>query len=93
MVNREYHVASFVVSAQPQHVAEIAARIEATNGLEVHAEEHGKLIVTAEADNVRELAEMAAGLEEMQYTLAVASAYHEYAADEESTLAVSRESE
>ena len=78
MAEREYHVASFVVSVQPRHGAEAVQCINAMAGLEVHAEERGKLVVTAEAGNVRELAELAMSLESMEYAIAVAPVYHEY---------------
>ena len=93
MTDREYHVASFVVSARPQHVAELADRIEATAGLEVHAQARSKLIVTAEAGNVRELADMAAGLEELEHALTVAPAYHEYSVDDAPAIPLSGENE
>ncbi len=78
MADAEYHVASFVVSTQPRNSVELASRINAVAGLEVHAEERGKLIVTAEARNVRDLAKLAASLEAMEYVLAVAPVYHEF---------------
>lgn len=79
MTDGEYHVASFVVSVQPRHASEAARCINSMAGLEVHAEERGKLVVTAEAGNVRELAELAMSLESMEYAIAVAPVYHEYA--------------
>jgi nitrate reductase NapD len=48
----ELHIASFVVHADPMHVAIVARRIEAVPGACVHARTAaGKLIVTLEADN------------------------------------------
>jgi nitrate reductase NapD len=46
----ELHIASFVVHADPMHVAIVARRIEAMPGACVHAQSPaGKLIVTLEA--------------------------------------------
>jgi len=47
-------------------------------GLEVHVEEQGKLVVTAEADNVRELADITSTLEAISSVFGVAPVYHEY---------------
>ena len=78
MGDGEYHVAGYVVSTRPQHGAEVASHINSMAGLEVHAEEDGKLIVTAEAHSVRDLAEMAASLEAIEHAITVAPVYHEY---------------
>jgi nitrate reductase NapAB chaperone NapD len=47
-------------------------------GLEVHVEQQGKLVVTAEARNVRELAEFAISLQDLGGVISVAPVYHEY---------------
>lgn len=78
MASGEYHVASFVVSCQPENANLVVASIDAMPGLEVHVEERGKLVVTAEADDVRELAEMTAKLEAVRAVIAVAPVYHEF---------------
>jgi len=78
MANNEYHVASYVVSCQPRDGKQVSAEIETMPGLGVHAEEQGKLVVTAEAEGVRELADIAAKLEAVSAVIAVAPVYHEY---------------
>jgi len=82
MAEREYHVASFVVSTRLEHGARVAGEIKAMPGLEVHAEQQGKLIVTAEAHSVRELAELAGRLEHVDSVIVVAPVYHEYSGTE-----------
>ena len=84
MADSEYHVASYVVSTRPEHAAEVAEHINSMAGLEVHAEEKGKLIVTAEARDVRELADVMGSLEQMDSVIAVAPVYHEYTGAEDS---------
>jgi len=59
MYEPEYHVSSYVVRVQPEDGQSVSRAIASFTGLEVHAEEDGKLIVTAAAENVRELADMA----------------------------------
>lgn len=83
MADGEYHVASYVVSTRPEHATRVAQHIGSMPGLEVHAERNGKLIVTAEAHNVRELAEVMDNLEQVERVIAVAPVYHEYASAKE----------
>ncbi len=78
MAENEYHVSSFVVRVRPQDGPPVSAVIQSVTGLEVHAEEQGKLIVTAEAANVRELAKLSAVLEETDKVMSVAPIYHEF---------------
>jgi len=78
MTNNEYHVASYVISARPEDGARVAERINRMPGLEVHVEQQGKLVVTAEARDVRELAEFATSLEDVGGVISVAPVYHEY---------------
>jgi nitrate reductase NapD len=78
LADGEYHVASYVVRTRPEHASAVAEHINAMPGLEVHGEEQGKLVVTAEAGNVRELADFTADLEQLDAVLTVAPVYHEY---------------
>ncbi len=91
MTEAEYHVASFVVYARPGEGAQAASRLAEQDGIEVHAEDGGRIVVTAEADNVRRLAEMAASLEDHDCVVSVAPVYHEFSSDGEAALPVSRE--
>jgi len=83
MTHGEYHVASYVISTRPEHAKQVAAHIAAMPGLEVHAAQEGKLVVTAEADNVRQLADIAGDLGQVDSVIAVAPVYHEYSAAED----------
>lgn len=74
----EYHVASYVVLTRPENAARIADQINQVPGLEVHASEKGKLIVTAEAENTAKLADLAGVMELMDLVLQVAPVYHEF---------------
>jgi nitrate reductase NapD len=88
MADNEYHVSSFVVRVRPQDGPSVSRVIQAVAGLEVHAEEDGKLIVTAEAANVRELAKLSAVLQETDKVMSVAPIYHEFSSDRESATPV-----
>lgn len=74
----EYHVASYVVLTRPENEASIADQINQVPGLEVHATENGKMIVTAEAENTGKLADLAGVMELMDLVLQVAPVYHEF---------------
>ncbi len=88
MGDREYHVASYVVSTMPGREDGVADRINAVRELEVHAQGQGKLVVSAEANSVRKLADLADGLAAMNEVINVAPVYHEYSgsADKEAEL-------
>jgi len=91
MSEGEYHVSSFVVRVRPEDGQSVSNIITAIAGLEVHAEEDGKLIVTAEARNVKELADLSKVLEETDKVVSVAPVYHEFSSDRESTTPLSSE--
>jgi nitrate reductase NapD len=78
MADGEYHVASFVVRTRPENADSVASHINSMTGLEVHTQQDGKLVVTAEGSNAREMAEMATSLEQVEAVIAVAPVYHEY---------------
>ena len=88
MAENEYHVSSFVVRVRPQDGPSVSGVIQSVAGLEVHVEEEGKLIVTAEAGTVGELAKLSAVLEETDKVMSVAPIYHEFSSDGESTTSV-----
>ncbi len=85
----EYHVASFIAYSFPKHQATVRAEIETKDGFEVHGEDpDGRLIVTVEGTNQRDLV---AGFEELQnipHMLNVAPIYHEYTDEASDTTGV-----
>jgi nitrate reductase NapD len=91
MSEHEYHVSSYVVRVRPEDGQSVSKVIAAIEGLEVHVEENGKLIVTAEAGNVRELADLSTVLTETEKVVSVAPIYHEFSSDEESTTPASQD--
>ena len=91
MPEPEYHVSSFVVRVRAEDGKSVSRVIASIAGLEVHAEEDGKLIVTAEAQNVRELADLSGVLEATENVISVAPIYHEFSSDKESQAPMSQE--
>ena len=78
MSNAEYHVASFVVHALPDETDTVTTALTALEGVEVHGENAGKIVVTAEAENVRQLADLTDSIQTLDAVVAVAPVYHEY---------------
>ncbi len=78
MPDIEYHVSSFVVRVRTEDGPSVSTVIQSVAGLEVHVEENGKLIVTAEADTVQGLAKLATVLDQTDKVLSVAPIYHEF---------------
>jgi nitrate reductase NapD len=76
MANDEYHVASYIVRARDADPAPRAA-IAALPGVEIHAQENNRLIVTAEASHVGELAKTFDAMQSLPGVLAVSPVYHE----------------
>ncbi|MEM9304012.1 MAG: chaperone NapD [Pseudomonadota bacterium] len=74
----DYHVASFVVRVFPGDVPAVNAVIADTEGLEVHAQEDGKLVVTAEASHLGELAALTEQLKDVPGVIDAAPVYHEF---------------
>ena len=92
MSDSEYHVASFVIRAHPEHGEDLEHRLNAMPGIEVHVREEGKLVVTAEAGSVKELADRTAELEHVKRIISVAPVYHEFTGAEASDSPVSQRS-
>lgn len=91
MAEPEYHVSSFVVRTRPEDGALAVAKLTELDGIEVHAEEDGRLIVTAEAGNVRRLAELASSIEEIETVMTVAPIYHEFSTERDAVQPESRD--
>ena len=78
MTEPEYHVASFVVHAKPTSADTVTRTLLTIDGVEVHGENKGKLVVTAEAANVRVLADLTETIQQIPDVVAVAPVYHEF---------------
>ncbi|WP_163272570.1 chaperone NapD [Chelativorans alearense] len=55
MAEAPYHVSSAVVAVLPHAVDAVRARIEAMAGVEVHACENGKIVITIEGGSTQAL--------------------------------------
>jgi nitrate reductase NapD len=73
----ELHIASFIVRTRADDAADVAHRIAAIEGAEVHAVEDGKIIVVVEASGERELADRMDDLRGLPEVLMVNLVYHQ----------------
>jgi nitrate reductase NapD len=77
------HIASVIVRVRPEQAAEVAARIAAMPGHEVHAVADGKIIVVIEAGAERALADRMDDLRHQPDVMLVSLVYHEVDHDQE----------
>ncbi len=73
----ELHIASFIVRTRAEVAADVAQRIAAMEGAEIHAVEDGKIIVVVEAPGERELADRMDDLRGLPEVLMVNLVYHQ----------------
>lgn len=78
MAESEYHVASYVLSVSTEQQDSVVSALSDLDGVEVHGSNNSKLVVTAEADHVRELARLADSLGSVSGVLSVSPVYHEF---------------
>lgn len=73
----ELHIASFIVRTRAEAATDVAQRIAAIEGAEIHAVEDGKIIVVVEAPGERELADRMEDLRGLPEVLMVNLVYHQ----------------
>ncbi|HHH45598.1 MAG TPA: glutamate synthase [Thiotrichales bacterium] len=88
------NISGIVVRARPDRLDQVRARLEALEGVEVHAaNEEGKLVVTVEAEGERQLADRVVGIESVPGVLAASLVYHQHEDDEKLDEIVEQEAE
>ncbi len=74
----ETHIASLVVQALPENIADVASAIAQMEGVEIHAKgENGKLVVVLEAPGTRELTDMVGAIEKTPSVVGAQLIYHQ----------------
>jgi nitrate reductase NapD len=72
-----FHVASFIVRAQPDLAPAVAARLAAEPATEIHAVESGKIIVVVESASERALADRMEEMRDDPDVLMVSLVFHQ----------------
>ncbi len=83
--NQEYHVASFVAHAQHQHLEQLTADIQNSEGTEIHAiSDEGKIVFTIEAPSQKRIAILIDQLKHHIGLLSLSPVYHQFLTEEHS---------
>ncbi|MDA9545813.1 nitrate reductase [Bradyrhizobium sp. CCBAU 45321] len=70
-------IASIIVQARPERLAELEAEIAALSGCEIHARDpRGKLVVVAEAPDAASLGTMLNTIQSLQHVYSAALVFH-----------------
>lgn len=73
------NISGVIVHARPDQVSSVRGRLTDIAGVEVHAAtDDGRLIVTVEEANDRQLADTVLSLQQVPGVLAASMVYHEY---------------
>ncbi|WP_048694772.1 chaperone NapD [Catenovulum maritimum] len=75
----EYHVASFIVRTQQENLVTVIDSCNQIHGCEVHGHDgQAKIIVTLEAANHKEIANLSDQLAAVKQVIDISPVYHEY---------------
>ena len=76
------NISGVLVYAAPKQADSVSKQLSAIEGVEVHAVENGKLVVTVENKNINALADQVMQFQEMQGVMSVAMVYQHNEDDE-----------
>ena len=76
------NISGVLVYAAPKQADAVAQNLSAIDGVEVHAVENGKLVVTVEHNNINALADQVMQFQDMQGVMSVAMVYQHNEGDE-----------
>jgi len=70
------NISGVLVYAQPDKADAVSKTLSEFDGVEVHANDHGKLVVTIEDENTGALADRVIQFQDLPHILSVAVVYH-----------------
>jgi len=73
----EYHICGVLLMSRPEHAAMVAAALGDMPGVELHANEGGRMVVTVEADEYRHCADTITELSTMDGVASSSLVYHQ----------------
>lgn len=76
-MSEEWHIAGLVVRVRLERMTALATELTALPGLEVHAFEAGKIVITLEASGTAAILACMAQIEELTGVLSVHLVYHQ----------------
>lgn len=71
------NISGVLVHVQPKNVSSLTDELNSMHGVEVHASENGKLVVTAEHEKLNALADIVMSFQHLKGVMSVAMVYHE----------------
>lgn len=71
------NISGVLVHVQPKKMDNVTEQLKAIQGVEVHAAEDGKLVVTVENEKLNALADQVMEFQHLKGVLSVAMVYHE----------------
>ncbi len=71
------NISGVLVHVQPKNMENVVEQLNAMQGVEVHAAEKGKLVVTAENEQLNALADQVMNFQYLKGVMSVAMVYHE----------------
>jgi nitrate reductase NapD len=72
-----YNVCGVLVMVAPQRAAEVEAALSAMEGVEIHANQNSRLVVTVEGPNDRDFANRINAFSDIRGVLSTSLVYHE----------------
>ncbi len=82
------NISGVLVHARPEQAAEVAERLTALPGVEVHAvSAEGRLVVTVEEADTRMMADRVVQVQDVPGVISAAMIYHHYEADDDTETA------
>jgi nitrate reductase NapD len=79
----DYNVCGVLVMARPDSADKVSATLNDMHGVEVHANNHGKLVVTVEGPNDRDFANRIQNFSNIPGVLSMSLVYHEIEMNDE----------
>ena len=71
------NISGVLIHVKIENMDSVSDELNAMDGVEVHAAEKGKLVVTAEHEKLNALADIVMGLQHLKGVMSVAMVYHE----------------
>ena len=71
------NISGVLIHVQPENISRLTEELNAMPGVEIHAAENGKLVVTAEHEKLNTLADIVMSFQHLKGVMSVAMVYHE----------------
>jgi len=73
----EYHVCGVLLMSRPEHAPQVAETLRGMAGVELHANEGGRMVVTVEGSEYRQCADMITELATLEGVASSSLVYHQ----------------